>query len=76
VHKENISRKLFQRTGALLDLGVGATLQQAAIRAGVNYNIGSSPSRKTELNSTDIIASYVNATILRLKSNKILPLKN
>lgn len=38
VRKDTISRKLFQRAGALLDLDAGHTLQHAAARAGVNYN--------------------------------------
>lgn len=38
MRKDNLSRKVFQRAGALLDLDAGHTLQQAAARAGVNYN--------------------------------------
>lgn len=38
VRKDTLSRKVFQRAQALLDLDSGATLQHAAARAGVNYN--------------------------------------
>jgi transposase len=38
VRKDSLSRKVFQRAQALLDLDSGATLQHAALRAGVNYN--------------------------------------
>lgn len=38
VRQNTLSRKLFQRAQALLDLDAGCTLQQAAARAGVNYN--------------------------------------
>ena len=38
LRKDTISRKVFARAGALLDLDAGHTLQQAAARAGVNYN--------------------------------------
>jgi hypothetical protein len=38
VRQEKVSRKVFQRASALLELDSGSTLQQAAARAGVNYN--------------------------------------
>jgi putative transposase len=38
VKKQIVSRKVFQRATALLDLDHGSTLQHAASRAGVNYN--------------------------------------
>ena len=38
VKKDTVSRKVFQRAQALLDLDGGATLQYAAAGAGVNYN--------------------------------------
>ena len=38
LRKDTLSRKVFQRAQALLDLDCGATLQHAASRAGVNYN--------------------------------------